>query len=161
MWEDIIKSREHDIGIWKKSNAIRILCENWPNQFTEFGLAVVTMASQLPESALMRVSLSNDYCEIKILVDIGRSSGLNIISKHVQRLNSTLKFFTAIYIYDTYMIWWVCWLSGGRVTWIQHTSSLLTIWSFVSHRCKRCSEQIALESDQSLSSKQLYPEVKV
>ena len=61
------------------------------------------MASQLPESALMRVSLSNDYCEIKILVDIGRSSGLNIISKHVQRLNSTLKFFTAIYIYIRYI----------------------------------------------------------
>ena len=52
MWEDIIKSREHVIGIWKKSNAIRILCENWSDQFTEFGLAMVTMASQTPGECL-------------------------------------------------------------------------------------------------------------
>ena len=118
MWEDIIKSREHVIGIWTNTNAIRILCEDWFNQFTEFGLAMVTMASQRPESALMIVSLSTGYCEIKILIEFEHSSGLIQISKHVQRLNSTPKFFTPIYIYDIYMIWWVCWLSGGRVAWI-------------------------------------------
>ena len=56
------------------------------------------MALRRPESALMRVSLSNGYCEIKILIEFEHSSGLIEISKHVQRLNSTPKFFTPIYI---------------------------------------------------------------